>query len=147
MKTTLAGTRFGNVEFDGDDVLRLDGGLVGLPDLQRFVLFEAKPGSPFSWLQSLDDPSMAFLVTEPSRYVPSYDTDVARRCPDLAEAVVLATAHVPAGKPRETTLNLAGPIVVDAVSRKGRQMVLEDGAYTTPYRVFPHSETHERRAA
>ena len=142
----LSGTRFGTVEFDGDDVLQIEGGLVGLPDLQRFVLFQAKPGSPFSWLQSLDDPSMAFLVAEPSRYVPEYEHDLARRLPGVAEAVVLATASVPPGKPRDTTLNLSGPIVLDARTRRGRQMVLDDAAYTTRYRVFPLAEP-ERLAA
>ena len=147
MIMNLAGTRFGTVEFDDAEVLNLEGGLVGLPDLQRFVLFEAKPGSPFSWLQSLDDPSMAFLVAEPSRYVSGYEDDVARRCPGMEEAVVLATATVPPGKPRDTTLNLCGPIVLDAKTRHGRQMVLEDAAYTTRYRVFPHAESAELIAA
>ena len=147
MMTTLTGTRFGAVEFDGEDVLQIEGGLVGLPSLQRFVLFEAKPGSPFSWLQSLDDPSMAFLVAEPSRYIPDYEREVARRYPGILDAVVLATATVPAGKPRDTTLNLSGPIVLDAITRKGRQMVLEDAAYTTRYRVFPHNESADRIAA
>ena len=143
----LTGTRFGTVEFDGNDVLEIEGGLVGLPALQRFVLFEAKPGSPFSWLQSLDDPAMAFLVTEPSRYVPAYDHDVVRRCPGVAEAVVLATASIPPGRPADTTLNLSGPIVIDATSRRGTQMVLEDTAYTTRHRVFPPSELAGRVAA
>ena len=137
MTTHLSGTRFGTVEFDGDDVLNIEGGLVGLPGLQRFVLFEAKPGSPFSWLQSLDDPGMAFLVAEPSRYVDDYEAEVARRCPGIGDAVVLATASVPPGRPSDTTLNLCGPIVLDARTRRGRQMVLEDSAYTTRHRVFP----------
>ena len=145
--TTLPGTRFGTVEFDGDDVLNIEGGLVGLPALQRFVLFEAKPGSPFSWLQSLDDPSMAFLVAEPRRYVPAYEDEVASRCPGIDDAVVLATASVPPGRPGDTTLNLCGPIVLDAKTRRGKQMVIEDAAYTTRYRVFPHAEPAERIAA
>lgn len=147
MKTHLVGTRFGTVEFDGDEVLQIEGGLVGLADLRRFVLLEAKPGSPFSWLQSLDDPSMAFLVTSPDRYVPDYDVDVVRRCPEMGDAVVLTTATVPPGKPHDTTLNLSGPIVVDAATRRGKQMVLEDAAYTTRYRVFPHVEATASVAA
>lgn len=137
----LPNTRFGMVEFDDADILHFEGGLVGLPDLERFILFQAKPGSPFSWLQSLDDPAMAFLVAEPSRYVPDYERDVARRLPGISDAVVLATATVPPGKPRETTLNLSGPIVLDPKTRQGRQMVLDDAAYTTRYRVFPLSES------
>ena len=147
MTTTLVGTRFGTIEFDGEEVLQIDGGLVGLPELRRFVLFEAKPGSPFSWLQSLDDANMAFLVTEPGRYIAEYEADVAQRCGDIEEAVVLATATVPAGRPNDTTLNLSGPIVLDAATRRGKQMVLEDAAYTTRYRVFPRSEPEALLAA
>jgi flagellar assembly factor FliW len=147
MMTTLVGTRFGTVEFDGDEVLQIDGGLVGLPELNRFVLFEAKPGSAFSWLQSLDDPAMAFLVTEPSRYVPEYTGAIGRLTAGMDDPVVLATATVPPGKPSDTTLNLTGPIVVDAATRKGKQMVLEDAAYTTRYRVFPHTEASAQMAA
>jgi flagellar assembly factor FliW len=151
MITTLVGTRFGTVEFDDSDVVQIEGGLVGLPELSSFVLFEAKPGSAFSWLQSLDDPEMAFLVTEPSRYLPSYDNDVTQKIfgkgGGIEDAVVLATATVPPGKPNDTTLNLSGPIVLDAATRRGRQMVLEDAAYTTRYRVFPQSDSSERLAA
>jgi flagellar assembly factor FliW len=147
MKMTLLGTRFGTIEFDGDEVLQIEGGLVGLSELQQFVLFEAKPGSPFSWLQSLDDPSMAFLVTEPGRYVADYEAEVSRRCGEIMDAVVLATATVPAGRPNDTTLNLSGPIVLDAGTRRGKQMVLEDAAYTTRYRVFPQLEPEARLAA
>ncbi|RYG21871.1 flagellar assembly protein FliW [bacterium] len=147
MKTTLLGTRFGTIEFDGDEVLQIEGGLVGLSDLRHFVMFEAKPGSPFSWLQSLDDPSMAFLVTEPGRYVRDYESEVARRSGGIEDAVVLATATVPAGRPNDTTLNLSGPIVFDAVTRIGKQMVLDDAAYTTRYRVFPALEPEARLAA
>jgi flagellar assembly factor FliW len=147
MKTTLVGTRFGTIEFDGEEVLEIEGGLVGLSDLRHFVMFEAKPGSPFSWLQSLDDPSMAFLVAEPGRYVGDYESEVARRCPQIEDAVVLATATVPAGRPVDTTLNLSGPIVIDAITRVGKQMVLDDAAYTTRYRVFAQSEPEARLAA
>jgi flagellar assembly factor FliW len=147
MNMTLPGTRFGTIEFDGNEVLQIDGGLVGLPELSRFVLFEAKPGSPFSWMQSLDDPSMAFLVTEPGRYVADYEAAVSQRFNGIDDAVVLATATVPPGRPNDTTLNLSGPIVLDAVTRIGKQMVLEDAAYTTRYRVFPQSEPEARLAA
>ena len=67
-------------------------------------------------------------MAEPRRYVPEYEHDLARRLPGVAEAVVLATASVPPGKPRDTTLNLSGPIVLDARTRRGRQIVLDDAA-------------------
>ena len=137
----LPNTRFGTVEFDDADILHLEGGLVGLPDLQRFVLFQAKPDSPFSWLQSLDDPAMAFLVAEPSRYVPDYERDVARRLPGIPGC---GRARDRDGSARQAARDDAQSEWPDRSGRQdspGKQMVLDDAAYTTRYRVFPSSET------
>lgn len=144
---TLTGTRFGTIEFDSAATLLLENGLIGLPDLREFVLVETKPGSAFSWLQSLDEPALAFLVADPDRYAPGYGDSVVARANDIPDAVVLTTASVPPGKPQETTLNLAGPIVLNANTRRGRQMVLDDSTYTTPYRVFPQKDSEYVRAA
>jgi len=38
------------------------------------------------------------------------------------------------------TLNLAGPLVINAAERIGRQIVLEDKAYPVRHRVFNQGE-------
>lgn len=143
---TLSGTRFGDIEFTDDDVVHFPEGLIGFPNSRRYVLLCAKPGSPFRWLQSLDEPALAFLCTDPAHYVADYAPTLSERhARDLgmtAETarLVLCTAAIPKGKPEEMTLNLAGPIVINAEVRRGRQIVLEDGAYTIRHRVFPQAD-------
>jgi len=146
-------TRFGTLEFNEDDIVTLAEGLVGFPNLTRFLVLEHKPGSPFRWLQSVDEVATAFLVANPSHYVPNFelalpDAHVARLglTPDTA-TLVFTTVTIPHGRPDDMTLNLAGPIVINLETRRGRQVVLENEAYTTQHRVFPKADQHDSDAA
>jgi len=139
-------TRFGTVGYTEADVVLFEEGLVGFPDHRRFLLLCHKPDSPFRWLQSLDEPQLAFLVTDPCSWVPAYapkiDDDEAIRLGIVPNAprIVFVTVTIPPGQPNEMTINLAGPIVVDLERRIGIQLVLGDETYTTKHRVFPQAE-------
>ncbi len=150
----IEGTRFGIIEFEQDDVVQFGEGLIGFPELRQYVLLNHKPESPFRWLQSLEEPSLAFLVTDPIPWVEEYSPDI----PDeVGEALgissedpvlVYTTAAIPPGSPTDMTINLAAPIVVNPVSREGFQVVLDNEAYTMKYRVFDQSkQTNEEVAA
>lgn len=142
----LSATRFGDIEFAEDDVVHFPEGLIGFPNSTSYLILSAKPGSPFRWLQSIDEPALAFLCTDPQHYVPTYAPELSARHARELEMnpetcrMVLCTVAIPRGKPEEMTLNLAGPIVVNAEVRRGRQIVLEDGAYTIKHRVFPQTD-------
>ncbi|RZJ37463.1 MAG: hypothetical protein EON87_22175, partial [Brevundimonas sp.] len=107
---------------------------------------------------SLEIPSLAFLLADPDAFAPTYAPAIpAATLTELgvaAEAPYLlwTTANVPAGRPRDATLNLAAPIVVDPLSRRGAQIVLDGDAYPIRHRAFPPSSPSEnaesaRRAA
>lgn len=137
---TLSGTRFGAIDFQTDDVIRFDGGLIGFAALCEFLLVDHKPESPFKWLQSVDEPGLAFLVTEPSRFVPEYPSTI-------GDDFVLATVAIPVGRPDDMTLNLAGPILIHEASRTGKQVVLDDESYTVKHRVFAEGSAGVKAAA
>jgi flagellar assembly factor FliW len=143
----LSGTRFGDIEFLDEDIVHLPEGLIGFPGSKRYLILSVKPNSPFRWLQSIDEPALAFLCTDPAHYVPYYAPTLSERhARDLqmnadTPRMVLCTAAIPKGKPEDMTLNLAGPIVVNAEARVARQIVLEDGAYTVKHRVFPQTDS------
>lgn len=138
-------TRFGMVEYSEEDILTFPQGLLGLPTLKRFLILEHKPGSPFRWLQSLDEPSMSLLVCDPWAYVADYDpqlrpADESDLALDDSEArMILATASIPPGKPEGMTLNLLGPLVINLTKRIGKQIALDSGTYTIRHRVFQRS--------
>lgn len=139
---TITGTRFGDIEFGPTDLLFLKEGLIGFPTLHEFVIVSHKDDSPFHWLQSVQEPALAFLCAVPTHFVPGYNPMLSQGVAESlslseeTERFVLTTASIPLGRPEEMTLNLAAPIVVNANTRSALQCVLEDEAYTVKHRVF-----------
>ncbi|HEY3780452.1 MAG TPA: flagellar assembly protein FliW [Fimbriimonadaceae bacterium] len=150
----IEGTRFGNIEYTTEDVIQLPEGLIGFANLKHFVLVNPKADSPFRWFQSIEAPAWAFLITDPSVYISGYDPRVDEsvvKSLDLEEdtpRLLYTTVCIPHGQPEEMTLNLSAPIVINAVSRRAKQIVLDDHAYTIKHRVFQTADrAGERQAA
>ncbi|MBI1755749.1 MAG: flagellar assembly protein FliW [Fimbriimonas ginsengisoli] len=149
----VKGTRFATIDYRNEDVITFSEGLVGFETCRRFVLISSRPESAFRWLQSLDEPALAFLVIDPAQYVQGYEPTVQEAVAtslELAEEtprMVLTTVSIPPGKPNDLTLNLAAPIVVNAATRQARQVVLEGEAYTMRHRVFPQGDRESQEAA
>jgi flagellar assembly factor FliW len=63
-------TRFGVLDIADDRVLEFPKGLLGFSQHTRFCLLEPGQDACFFWLQCVDEPSLAFVVTDPSLFVP-----------------------------------------------------------------------------
>lgn len=122
-------TRFGTVEIAEDRVITFPKGILGFADYRRFCLLEPAEDSAFFWLQSLDDPTLAFVVTDPSFFVPEYSVPVRQdQMGDLGLAKLEdAQVFVIVNKVDQTlTGNLQGPLVINTVTRSGEQLVLAE---------------------
>ncbi len=122
-------TRFGTVEIAEDRVITFPKGILGFADYRRFCLLEPAEDSAFFWLQSLDDPTLAFVVTDPSFFVPDYSVPVRQdQMGDLGLARLEdAQVFVIVNKVDQTlTGNLQGPLVINTVTRSGEQLVLAE---------------------
>lgn len=138
---TVSTIRFGVIEYTAEDVIRLVGGILGFPSYEQYLILQHKEGSPFRWLQSLDEPSLAFLVVDPSHFLSDYAPEMElRHALDLqlteeTARLVYTIVTIPRGKPEEMTLNLAGPIVINAECGIAKQVVLDDPAYSIKFEV------------
>ena len=56
---------FGEIEIRDEDILDLPDGLIGFEEYTRYVLLSIPEEAPFSWLQSVEDPGLAFVVINP----------------------------------------------------------------------------------
>ena len=65
-------TRFGPIEIDGQRVITFKEGLPGFPGMRRFALIQTSPEPVFFWLQSVDEPGLAFVVCDPLAFVPDF---------------------------------------------------------------------------
>ena len=134
-------TRFGDLEVDAELVIEMQEGLIGFERLRRFVVVTPDESSPFRWFQSLDDGSIAFPIIDPWQFKPDYgptisETDsrqlgLSRDTPRLVFAVVT----IPKQNPHGMTANLLGPIVVNAATRRGRQVIVTNEQYTTRHSI------------
>jgi len=127
-------TRFGLIEIAEDRVIDFPAGLLGFPRCTRFCLLEPGEDACFFWLQSLDEPSLAFVVTDPSLFVEDYVVPIRPeqmeqlRLKGLEDAQVFCVVNKVGG---QLTGNLQGPLVVNTVDRVGEQFVLSDKRWTT----------------
>jgi flagellar assembly factor FliW len=127
-------SRFGQVEVSDQRVLTFPKGLLGFPRFKQYVLLESGDDSYFYWLQSVDAPDLAFVVTDPSHFVPTYRVPIkSDQMHELnIESVDQAQVFVIVNK-RDNMLtgNLQGPLVISVANKFGEQLVLSDRRYTT----------------
>lgn len=131
-------TRFGSFEVETVRTLRFQESLLGFPDSSTYVVIEVED-SPYLWLQSADEPDVAFLAMSPFPFFPTYDlelgddeqTALGVESVSQVEVLTLLTVHRMDKQPETITANLLGPIVVNVESREARQVVLDNTDYST----------------
>lgn len=131
-----------------EDIINIKGGLVGMPELTRFVLMELSDKSPFHWLQSLDNGKIGFVVSDPTVFSDKYAITLDKRIQEVLEiekSDELAVMVVVTVKKGEVTGNLLGPIIVNVTKRIGCQVVLEGSDYSPRQKVRPR-ETQSAQA-
>ena len=127
-------TRFGLLSIEDERVMTFTRGLLGFPDHTRFALIQTGEDNYFFWLQSVDDPNLAFVVTDPTIFFKDYAVPVREEAQAeiaLADAA-LAQVFVICNKVGDwLTGNLLGPILVNAENRLATQVVLTEKKWTT----------------
>ena len=128
-------TRFGEVEYDPSHVLNFPEGLVGLDQCKNFLVMPNKKQGPLFWIQCVDDPAFAFVVTDPTNFFLDYmvvpDDNERQKLGIDAKGECFVLAIVSISEEKEITLNLSGPILYAPETNKGLQVILEDPRYDT----------------
>ncbi|HRK32254.1 MAG TPA: flagellar assembly protein FliW [Tepidisphaeraceae bacterium] len=130
----IESTRFGTLQVDDSRVITVPKGLLGFPQHTRFALIQTSDENYFFWLQSIDEPALAFVVTDPGIFFKDYDvpireetmTDLQIQDPQAVQLFVICNKV-----DNWLTGNLLGPIVVNAVNREAEQVVLTEKKWTT----------------
>lgn len=132
---------FDEIEFDEKDIIVLDNGLIGIETLTRFILMDFADESAFHWLQSVDDPDMGFIVSEPTIFDGAYTFAVDPGLKEMLriekdDDVVVMSIVTIRDRGNTITGNLLGPVVINASKRIGLQVVLDSNDYSssTPLR-------------
>lgn len=135
---------FGEIDLDENKVITFEDGIIGFEDCKRYtILYNSEEGerSTISWLQSLDTPELALPVISPLSvmvdYNPIIEDDVLQPIGELTEenVIILLTLSVPSDITR-MTVNLKAPLVINADTKKGCQIIAENPDYVIKYNIY-----------
>ncbi|CAB1128039.1 Flagellar assembly factor FliW [Candidatus Hydrogenisulfobacillus filiaventi] len=132
---------FGRLQVREEDLLTCERPILGFEAYRRYVLLPVQPDNPFLYLQSADEPALAFVVIDPLVFFPDYavapgDVDLAvAGPPDDWAVLVLLTFEAGRNQP---AANLRSPLVFNRWTRRGGQFILSTPwGYQVPLPPLP----------
>ena len=129
----------GIIDVDERQRITFSQGLLGFESLKDYALLDAER-QPFYWLQSLDNPQVAFVLINPFIFRPDYEASIDNEelktigISDPASALIFSIVTIPAESPM--TANLQGPLVINRDTRCGLQAVLTDPRWKTKHDIM-----------
>lgn len=139
-------TRFGQVQVQEEDTLSFPEGILGFNDLRKFVLLDDPNDEIFAWLQSCEEPAIAFPVLEPELFAEQYRITLAKsdleslKLQSLEGTRLFCIVTIP-DDPTQMTANMKAPIVVNAAQKIARQCVLQDNNLAIREPIFVKLQT------
>ena len=142
-------SRFGEIEYDPENILLFPDGLIGFENLCKFVVMPNEKDGPLFWIQSVEDPMVAFILTDPTSFFFDYKV-----VPDGRErqklgidegGECLIVSVVTVSSERQITFNLAAPILFAPATNRALQVILEGTQFSsqTPLPVVEKVEKQE----
>lgn len=135
---------FGTIDINAEKIIVFPQGIIGFPELKAFTLiFDSEKASGISWLQSMDEPGFALPVMDPllvcDSYNPMVESELLNPLGEFADddMLVLVTVTVPS-ELKKLSVNLQAPIVINAGTLKGTQLIVDDseGNYPVKYMIY-----------
>lgn len=134
---------FGDVDLDDEKILTFERGIIGFEELRKFALIynnENGSDTAIQWLQSVEERSVALPVIDPSSVIMDYNpsvedsylTPLGPLTPD--DTAVFVTLTVPE-KIENMSVNLKAPIVINAATKKGCQVITESD-FPVKYNIY-----------
>jgi flagellar assembly factor FliW len=153
-------THFGEREIDAEKIITFPDGLIDFDDCTRYCLFPEDSETPvFYFLQSVDDPAVAFTVSFATQFGISFDDSILTDAEsgrigldDFDEAVVMLMISENQEGPQRREFDprmvphITSPLVVNARTRKGLQKALKTIRCSASISAAPEGQPAEPAA-
>lgn len=139
-------SRFGRVNYKKTEIVWMIRGLLGFESHKRFLIVTIDGQEPFKWLQSLDDPAVAFMIIDPLHFKNDYVFDINPREITLlggrggGDFIVYVIVTIPKGRTDRMSANLQGPLIINKHNMRAAQLVLGESSYETQHFIFKEIE-------
>jgi flagellar assembly factor FliW len=142
MKATQQITSSG-VPWTEDQVIHFPAGLPGFESARRFIIMSVPEHQPFHWMECVDEGNnIRFAIINPLTFRPDYQPKIKKE--ELASLniqetkelllYVIVTLRTPLV---ESTANLMGPLFINIREKVGKQIIIENDAYSLRERIIP----------
>lgn len=134
--------RFGKIAIQEGKVITFPRGILGFAKNKQYILFPHSEGSPFFWLQSMEDGDLAFVVMNPQLVKSDYSIDIDENIlgeldvKEQSELEVVCIVTIPRNDPKRMTINLLGPIIINTQSRCAVQVICDSQSYSHRHPVI-----------
>jgi len=137
-------TRFGTIDIEEEKIIKMPFGMLGFPDKKKFIILQHQENSPFFWYQSVDDPGLAFVITDPFLFIPDYKVDLEVTLKEMSwngdgngrDLNLFIVVNIPRGMAHKMTGNFIGPILVNDKVYQAVQIVVSNSPYTHKLPLF-----------
>lgn len=134
---------FGKIEIDETRILHFENGIIGFPNMKRFLLIhdEESDNHFISWLQSIEEPTYALPVICPldvlEDYKPSIQDELLSSIEPykIEDLAIFTSIRVPSNI-EEMTSNFRAPFIINAEAHKGCQIIIEDDKYLVRFPIY-----------
>ena len=142
---------FGEIDLDENKIIYFENGIFGFESFKEYtLLFDNEEGErpDISWLQSLDEPTLALPVISPFLVKPDYNPEVEdellKSLGDLNEdnIIVLVSITVPSDV-EKMTANLKAPFILNSDLKKGTQVIIENSEYEVKHRFYEQLKAYK----
>ncbi len=135
---------FGEIIVKEEEVINFTKPILGFDDCSQYVLVEKESIFPTFWLQSVNNPGLAFPVVSPFSVNEDYSIKLQNhdlddiRLKDINDILVLTLMVVPQVLSSIRT-NLRAPIIYNPVNKVAKQLVLHDDKYPVHYYIMDNT--------
>lgn len=139
--------RFGQLTVGSDEIINIPQGILGFPEYTRYCLVDPGDDTLIIWLQSLDNPEIAFALLEPKIFRPDYAARLSAaelrelKLENVNQSAVFTILIIPQDV-TQMTANLKAPLVINLKEQIARQVVLQENEYSVKHLMFKELKAH-----
>ncbi len=134
--------RFGEVEVDDNLIFDFVMPVIGFDNLSKFIIIDSNKEALFKWLQSTEEPDLAFPIISVAGLDYDYSVELsdsvveALGIENAEDILIMNITSIPQENPHGTTINLLAPLVFNLKNQKAAQIVLSGSGYDISYPMF-----------
>ena len=135
-------SRFGKITVNEEKLFNFVLPVVGFDELSKFVLLEHSNDSMFKWLQSVENPLLAFPIVSCANLSMDYVIDLpdsaveALQLENVDDLLVMNIASIPSSDPSGATINLLAPLIFNIKNKLAGQIILSGSGYEVSCPIF-----------